>query len=143
MATIERLRPVAEKASVALELDADASLYCDCSPTRIGQLFGNLIENAIKYNVPQGRVTVIARQQRHMAIVRVRDTGIGIAQEHLDRLFERFYRVDTSRSREIGGTGLGLSIVKHLAALYHGEVSVESEVGKGSTFTVRLPLSTE
>ena len=78
-----------------------------------------------------------------MAIVRVRDTGIGIAPEHLDRLFERFYRVDTSRSREIGGTGLGLSIVKHLAALYHGEVSVESEVGKGSTFTVRLPLSPE
>lgn len=143
MATIERLHPVAEKASVTLELDADPSLYCDCSPTRIGQLFINLIENAIKYNVPQGKVTVTARQQRHMAIVRVRDTGIGIAPEHLDRLFERFYRVDTSRSREIGGTGLGLSIVKHLAALYHGEVSVESEVGKGSTFTVRLPLSPE
>lgn len=143
MATIERLHPVAEKASVTLELDADPSLYCDCSPTRIGQLFINLIENAIKYNVPQGKVTVTARRQRHMAIVRVRDTGIGIAPEHLDRLFERFYRVDTSRSREIGGTGLGLSIVKHLAALYHGEVSVESEVGKGSTFTVRLPLSPE
>lgn len=95
MATIERLHPVAEKASVTLELDADPSLYCDCSPTRIGQLFINLIENAIKYNVPQGKVTVTARQQRHMAIVRVRDTGIGIAPEHLDRLFERFYRVDT------------------------------------------------
>lgn len=142
-ATLDRLAPVAEKAGVTLELDADASLYCDCSPTRIGQLFGNLIENAIKYNVPHGSVTVTARQQRHMALVRVRDTGIGIAPEHLNRLFERFYRVDTSRSREIGGTGLGLSIVKHLAALYHGEVSLESEVGKGSTFTVRLPLSAE
>lgn len=142
-ATLDRLTPVAEKAGVTLELDADASLYCDCSPTRIGQLFGNLIENAIKYNVPQGSVTVTARRQRHMVLVRVRDTGIGIAPEHLDRLFERFYRVDTSRSREIGGTGLGLSIVKHLAALYHGEVSVESNIGKGSTFTVRLPLSPE
>lgn len=141
--TLERLRPVAEKALVTLELDADATLFCDCSPTRIGQLFGNLVENAIKYNVPNGTVTVTAQKQRHMAIIRVRDTGIGIAPEHLDRLFERFYRVDTSRSREIGGTGLGLSIVKHLAALYHGEVSVESETGKGSTFTVRLPLSIE
>lgn len=141
--TLERLRPVAEKSSVALELDADASLFCDCSPTRIGQLFGNLIENAIKYNVPHGSVTVTAQKQRNMAMIRVRDTGIGIEPEHLDRLFERFYRVDTSRSREIGGTGLGLSIVKHLAALYHGEVSVESEIGKGSTFTVRLPLSME
>ena len=73
--------------------------------------------------------------------VKVKDTGIGIAPEHIPRLFERFYRVDTSRSREIGGTGLGLSIVKHLAALYHGEVSVESEPGAGTVFTVRLPLS--
>lgn len=142
-AAIERLRPVAEKHEVQLNLDADENLFCDCSPTRIGQLFGNLIENAIKYNVPQGQVTVTARQQRHLALIRVRDTGIGIAPQHLERLFERFYRVDTSRSREIGGTGLGLSIVKHLAALYHGEVSVESQVGKGTTFTVRLPLSVE
>ena len=75
--------------------------------------------------------------------MRIKDTGIGIPAEHLDRLFERFYRVDTSRSREIGGTGLGLSIVKHLAGLYNGDVSVESTPGEGSTFTVRLPLAGE
>ena len=74
-------------------------------------------------------------------MVRVKDTGIGIAKEHFPRLFERFYRVDTSRSREIGGTGLGLSIVKHLVALYGGEIGVESEPGKGTTFTVCLPLA--
>ena len=110
------------------------------SPTRLQQLFGNLVENAIKYNKPQGRVTVTLQRQRNMVLVKVKDTGIGIPQEHLPRLFERFYRVDSSRSREIGGTGLGLSIVKHLAGLYHGDVSVESVVGEGSVFTVRLPL---
>ena len=139
--TVKRLEPVAGKSSVTLELSADATLYCDCSPIRLQQLFGNLIENGIKYNVPQGKVTITAQRQRRMAVVRIRDTGIGIAPEHFSRLFERFYRVDTSRSRQIGGTGLGLSIVKHLVALYNGEVSVESALGQGSTFTIRLPLS--
>lgn len=137
---IDRLQPTAEKSSVTLSLQADSSLFVSCSPTRFQQLFSNLIENGIKYNKPSGNVTVTAQKQRKMVLVRVKDTGIGIAPEHFDRLFERFYRVDTSRSREIGGTGLGLSIVKHLAALYGGEVAVESEVGKGSTFSVWLPL---
>ena len=76
-----------------------------------------------------------------MVVINVKDTGIGIAPEHIGRLFERFYRVDASRSREIGGTGLGLSIVKHLAVLYGGTVSVESMPEKGSTFTVTLPIA--
>ncbi|TQI68846.1 ATP-binding protein [Clostridium sp. KNHs216] len=138
---IERLEPLAEKSRISLTLDADSTLFVACSPTRLQQMFGNLIENGIKYNRSGGSVSVTARRQRQMAIIRVKDTGIGIAPEHFDRLFERFYRVDASRSREIGGTGLGLSIVKHLAALYGGEVGVESEVGKGSTFIVRLPLA--
>ncbi len=140
MDCIDRLTPLAGKNQIQLTLDADSSLFVSCSPTRFQQLFGNLIENAIKYNKPNGSVTVTAQRQRQTAVIRVKDTGIGIAPEHFDRLFERFYRVDASRSREIGGTGLGLSIVKHLAALYGGEVGVESEVGKGSTFIVRLPL---
>lgn len=138
--TVKRLKPVAEKCKVTMELDADSTLFVACSPTRLEQLFGNLIENAIKYNKENGQVSITARGQRQMAIIRIKDTGIGIAPEHIDRLFERFYRVDTSRSRAIGGTGLGLSIVKHLASLYNGEVSVESTVGVGSTFTIRLPL---
>ena len=137
---IDRLQPVAEKNNVTLALEADSTLFVSCSPTRFQQLFCNLIENGIKYNKPGGSVTISAQKQRKTVLIRVKDTGIGIAPEHFERLFERFYRVDTSRSREIGGTGLGLSIVKHLAALYGGEVGVESEVGKGSIFSVWFPL---
>ena len=137
---VKRLKPVADKNGISVKLETDPGIYVSCSPTRLQQLFGNLIENAIKYNVPQGNVLITAVNQRKMAVVRVKDTGIGIAPEHFDRLFERFYRVDASRSRKIGGTGLGLSIVKHLANLYGGEVGVESRTGKGSTFTVRLPI---
>lgn len=136
----QRAEPIAGKNGITLELKADETYMVASSPTRLQQLFGNLVENAIKYNKPQGKVTVTIQRQRNMALVKVRDTGIGIPAEHLPRLFERFYRVDSSRSREIGGTGLGLSIVKHLAGLYHGDVSVESVVGEGSVFTVRLPL---
>jgi two-component system phosphate regulon sensor histidine kinase PhoR len=137
---VERIRPGAEKNGITIRMNLDSSLYVSCSPTRLQQLFGNLIENAVKYNVPQGSVTITAAGQKKMAVIRVSDTGIGIAKEHFPRLFERFYRVDASRSRAVGGTGLGLSIVKHLAVLYGGEVGVESKVGEGSTFTVRLPL---
>ncbi|WP_411677683.1 ATP-binding protein [Caproicibacter sp.] len=138
---ISRLRPVAEKSGISVQMQVDPSLIVSCSPTRLEQLIGNLIENAIKYNRPDGRVDIIGVRQRKTAVIRVKDTGIGIAPEHFGRLFERFYRVDASRSREIGGTGLGLSIVKHLAVLYGGEVGVESQAGKGSIFTVRLPLA--
>ena len=140
---VSRLKPVAAKNGIAIQTRVDESLFVSCSPTRLEQLIGNLVENAVKYNVPDGKVEVIGVRQRKAAVIRVKDTGIGIAPEHFDRLFERFYRVDASRSRKIGGTGLGLSIVKHLAGLYGGEVGVESEVGKGSTFTVYLPLAPE
>ncbi len=137
---VERIRPEADKNHVEIAAKLDDSMYVSCSPTRLQQLFGNLIENAVKYNVPHGNVEIMSVKRKKMAVIRIKDTGIGIAKEHFDRLFERFYRVDTSRSREVGGTGLGLSIVKHLAVLYGGDVSVESEAGKGSVFTVRLPL---
>lgn len=137
---VERIRDVAEKNRISITLDLDESVYVSCSPTRLEQLFGNLIENAVKYNVPDGSVAVTSLRQKKTAVIRVQDTGIGIAKENFGRLFERFYRVDTSRSRAVGGTGLGLSIVKHLVVLYGGDVEVDSTAGKGSTFTVRLPL---
>ena len=138
--TVARLYPIAEKANITLKVELKDGICVACSSSRLQQMLGNLIENAIKYNKPNGSVKITAEESRQMAVIRIQDTGIGIEEEHFNRLFERFYRVDTSRSRAIGGTGLGLSIVKHLAVLYGGEVSVESTPGVGTTFTVRLPL---
>jgi two-component system phosphate regulon sensor histidine kinase PhoR len=102
----------------------------------------NLLDNAIKYNRPKGRVTVRVQAREGQVILEVVDTGIGIPQDALGRIFERFYRVDKGRSREEGGTGLGLAIVKHVAQAHGGQVDVESRLGQGSTFRVRLPLAT-
>ena len=98
----------------------------------------NLIDNAIKFNREGGRVTV-RHENGTRDRISVEDTGEGIPAQHLQRLFERFYRVDRARSRELGGTGLGLAIVKHLARAHGGEVTVESKLGDGSSFTIELP----
>ncbi|MEM9353146.1 MAG: ATP-binding protein, partial [Planctomycetota bacterium] len=104
------------------------------------QILGNLVDNAIKYTPSGGEVRVGCLQVENEAVIEVRDTGIGIPLEHHDRLFERFYRVDKARSRELGGTGLGLAIVKHLSQAMGGGVAVESRPNQGSTFRVRVPL---
>lgn len=112
------------------------------SKYRIKQILINLVDNAIKYNKTGGRVYIRAtREPDQMIAIRVKDTGKGIPAEYQPRVFERFYRVDKSHSREMGGTGLGLSIVKHIAQLYDGTASVESEEGVGSQFTVRLRIA--
>ena len=99
----------------------------------------NLCENAVKYNVPGGKVVIETSEDTEQAVISVADTGIGIAPEHQKRVFERFYRVDKSHSKEIGGTGLGLSIVKH-GALYHdAKVELESELGHGTTIKLIFP----
>lgn len=104
------------------------------------QILGNLINNAIKYTPDQGRITIRWEpDEGNMVLLQVQDTGIGIEEKHLARLFERFFRVDKARSRELGGTGLGLSIVKHLVQSFNGTIGVTSKVGAGTTFTVRLP----
>jgi two-component system phosphate regulon sensor histidine kinase PhoR len=102
-------------------------------------LLKNLIENAIKYNKTEGSVTVSAERKNGEILINVTDTGIGIPKEFQPLIFERFYRVDKSRSRNVGGTGLGLSIVKHIAEAHKGKVEVKSELNIGSTFTVRIP----
>jgi len=94
----------------------------------------------VKYTPPGGRIRVCWQADDSQAVVEVEDTGIGIPDPDLPRIFERFYRVDKARSRELGGTGLGLSIVKHLVQAMHGRVSAASRLGEGSIFTVRLPL---
>ncbi len=105
---------------------------------QLEQVLFNLLDNAMKYTPPGGTVTLSSNLEDQVVAVMVRDTGIGIPQKDLPRIFERFYRVDEARSREQGGTGLGLAIVKHIVQLHGGEISVESEVGKGSCFMVRL-----
>lgn len=107
----------------------------------IDQLLTNLIDNAIKYTRAGGKVTVHLRRVGQMASIEVEDTGIGISREETARIFERFYRIDPARSRDVGGTGLGLAIVKHIALAHNGNVSVDSLLDKGSTFTVQLPLA--
>jgi two-component system phosphate regulon sensor histidine kinase PhoR len=106
---------------------------------RIAQVLLNLIDNSIKYTSPGGRILIFASQEGEFVKTDVTDTGIGISEEHIPRLFERFYRVDKARSRELGGTGLGLSIVKHIVQAHGGEVSVQSIEGKGSTFSFTIP----
>lgn len=105
------------------------------------QLISNLIENAVKYSPEDSSVTIGLRLDKNFALIEVADNGIGIPLAEQARIFERFYRVDPARSREMGGTGLGLSIVKHIADIHDGSVEVASEPGKGSTFTVRLPVA--
>lgn len=117
----------------------DAEVYVD--PHRMTQMLTNLVENAIKFNRPGGEV-LIRHSVNDRDRIAVKDTGEGIASHHLDRLFERFYRVDRARSRALGGTGLGLAIVKHLARSHGGEVSVSSRLGEGTEFTIELPLET-
>ena len=104
------------------------------------EILDNLISNAIKYTPTGGAVTLRwNREEDAMVTIEVQDTGIGIAADDLERVFERFFRVDKARSREMGGTGLGLSIVKHLTQFFGGSVGVKSELGVGTTFIVRLP----
>jgi two-component system phosphate regulon sensor histidine kinase PhoR len=109
-------------------------------PDGLERLVLNLLDNAIKYNRPDGRITLRLSRSDGEAVLEVTDTGIGIPPEAIPRLFERFYRVDKGRAREEGGTGLGLAIVKHVAQTHGGQVEVESRVGQGSTFRVKLPL---
>ena len=135
----EQLRSLAEQRQVAVELDVPADVTVSCDWASLSRILSNLLDNAIKYTEAGGRAGVTASRADDVVSVTVWDTGIGIPSTDLERVFERFYRVDKGRSRALGGTGLGLSIVKHLADTLGGRVSVESELGKGSRFTVVLP----
>jgi len=135
----EDLQHIAGEKGIKLinSVSPDFTVYVDEKKFVI--LLKNLVENAIKYNKQDGEVEVRARKTGGMVEVSVKDTGIGIPKDSLPLIFERFYRVDKSRSRSVGGTGLGLSIVKHITEAHNGRVEVESEIGKGSTFTVKIP----
>ncbi|MFH1062185.1 MAG: ATP-binding protein [Candidatus Omnitrophota bacterium] len=146
-----KLRQIVERVITSLKSQADAKLIIMkinipenipdilADETRIKQVLLNLIENAIKYNTPKGEILISAQEKNNFVKVDISDTGIGIPNKDLSRLFERFYRVDKARSRELGGTGLGLSIVKHIIQAHSGEVFVQSLEGQGSTFSFTIP----
>jgi two-component system phosphate regulon sensor histidine kinase PhoR len=130
----------AEARAITLKNEVASQAIVHADARRLEQMLTNLVHNAIKFNRENGSVT-INHERRERDRISVVDTGDGIRPEHIKRIFERFYRVDRARSREMGGTGLGLAIVKHLARAHGGEVSVQSTPGEGSTFVIELPLS--
>lgn len=136
---IERAAPLASARNVSVSLSGDAPSVTG-SAVLLDEMLHNVIDNAIRYNREGGSVEIALSSDEANVIIRVMDTGVGIAQEHHARIFERFYRVDKSHSRTTGGTGLGLSIVKHCVQNHHGHLALESQVGKGSSIIITLPL---
>ena len=139
---IEAVQPQTQAKGITLRLDVLEDLPpVRIDPQRIGQVLGNLLGNALTHTPSGGEITVTATTKGPVVEVSVSDTGEGIPLEHLPRVFERFYRVDKSRSRAVGGTGLGLAIAKQLVEAHGGQISVESEVGQGTRFTFTLPVA--
>ncbi|GKX30949.1 PAS domain-containing sensor histidine kinase [Vallitalea longa] len=135
---IEILNPKIKDRKINVNIQVNDDITYNCNRNRIKQLIINLTDNAIKYT-EKGHIDIICKESDASIIIEVSDTGIGIEEEHIPRLIERFYRVDKGRSRNMGGTGLGLSIVKHIVSLYNGKIEVDSIIGEGTTFRVLLP----
>ena len=138
---LKRLRPIAAKQNVELVFESFRPVTAEVDEVKFTLAISNLVENAIKYNKEEGWVQVSLNADHKYFYVKVADSGMGIPQESLDHIFERFYRVDKSHSREIGGTGLGLAIARNAVIMHRGAVKVHSEEGVGTTFTVRIPLT--
>ncbi len=137
---ISLLKSKADSLNIGIKLQAQ-NLSMKANENYVSELMYNLIDNSIKYNKKDGNVSVyIERDGKHI-VIRVADTGVGIAEEHQGRIFERFYRVDKSRSKETGGTGLGLSIVKHIAEIYDGEIELKSKENEGTEIIIKFPVA--
>ena len=137
---LRRLRPIADKRSIDLILDSYRTVEADIDELKFTSAISNLVENGIKYNVDDGWVRVTINADHQYFFITVADSGMGIPAASIDRIFERFYRVDKSHSKEIGGTGLGLAITRSAIAAHHGTIHVDSTEGEGTTFQVRIPL---
>jgi two-component system phosphate regulon sensor histidine kinase PhoR len=135
------LSPTAHEKGVEIVSSLDRDITIRANYNRIKQILMNLLDNAIKYNKKDGKVFIKANTNGDIATISVKDTGIGIPQDNLERLFERFYRVDKGRSRQMGGTGLGLSIVKHIVGMYNGDINITSTLGEGTEVTLKLPIN--
>jgi two-component system phosphate regulon sensor histidine kinase PhoR len=138
---VQVLQAKADAKGIAFAVDDHEDAAAMADATLMEQALLNLMDNAIKYSPPKGTVGVAVTTSNGELSIQVKDQGVGIAKRHLPRLFERFYRVDKARSRTMGGTGLGLAIVKHIAQAHGGQISVDSTPGRGTTFTLQMPLS--
>lgn len=137
---LKRLRPIAAKRNIELVFESFRPVTAEIDEVKLTLAFSNLVENAIKYNQDNGSVRVSLNADHQYFFVKVSDTGIGIPEESIDHIYERFYRVDKSHSRDIGGTGLGLSITRNAVLMHRGAIKVYSKENEGTTFTVRIPL---
>ncbi len=138
---LKRIRPIARKKNVEVTLISKREILAEVDEVKMSLILTNLVENAIKYNKEQGKVDVTLDADHQFFTIEVADTGIGIPQESQEQIYERFYRVDKSHSREIGGTGLGLAITRSAVLRHRGSIRLESVEGKGSTFMVKIPLT--
>ncbi len=138
---LKRLKPIADKKKVELVLETYRPIVAEVDEVKLSLALSNLVENGIKYNVEDGWVHVTLNADHKYFYVTVADSGVGIPKDSIDKIFERFYRVDKSHSREIGGTGLGLAITRNAIAMHRGAVKVKSKEQKGTTFSVRIPLN--
>lgn len=136
---VERLNPQAQAKEIALKSDLLAEVSIIGNAAQLNRLFSNLLENALQYTLPGGSVVLSIATQNRLVVVSVKDTGIGVAPEHLSLIFQRFWRADTARSQRVGGLGLGLAIAQTIAQRHRGKVTVSSEIGVGSCFQVWLP----
>lgn len=137
---LKRLKPIARKANVNLVFESKRDVTAEVDDVKLTLAITNVVENAIKYNHEHGTVTVILDSDHQNFTVQVVDTGIGIPEESIANIFERFYRVDKSHSREIGGTGLGLALARNIVLMHRGTIDVDSVLGEGTTFTLTIPV---
>ena len=137
---LKRLKPIAEKKNVEMVMESFRPVNAEIDETKLTLAVSNLVENAIKYNRENGWVHVSLNADHKYFYVKVEDSGIGIPEQDQAHIFERFYRVDKSHSREIGGTGLGLAIARNAVLVHRGSIKVYSNEREGTTFTVRIPL---
>ena len=137
---LKRLRPIARKRDVEMVFESVRPVVAEVDEVKMTLIMTNLVENAIKYNKEHGRVKVVLDADHQFFTFEVSDTGLGIPADSLAHIYERFYRVDKSHSREIGGTGLGLAITKSAVLMHRGAITVDSAEGEGTRFTVKIPL---
>lgn len=137
---IEQLKPLADQKNIHLDYYEDDSIQINIDKGKIKQALINIVHNAIKYTRDGGRVDIRVYREKDFAVVSIKDTGVGISEDNLQYIFDRFYRADKARSRNTGGTGLGLSISKQIVNLHHGTISVKSKLDEGTDFYIRLPI---